>query len=362
MRNAWAVKVVGVVAVAVAVAVAFSGFLPMAAASPSAAVTVGHSSKYPVPWDFLVDAALSASRGTPDAPPPGATAADAPCPAGTLAAHANPVVLVHGLLANEDDNWQSISPFLADYGYCVYALTYGTLSSQPPFSFMGGLTSMTASARQLADFVDRILADNPGVKKVDIVGHSEGGTMPDWYLKFDGGSTHVSHFVALSGVLHGTSFWGVDDLYALGQAFGFSNGITNSVGSFCTSCLQFLPNSTWMKTLDNPKAPGEAGTCPSDGAAVDGISYTSLATNNDELVRPPTSDFINESCNGYKGISVHNLLVQTQCPSDQSDHLSINSDPMVAEDILNALDPGSVTRITCTVVLPSLGTVVPIGG
>ncbi|MGH9096470.1 MAG: hypothetical protein ACRDWB_03525, partial [Acidimicrobiales bacterium] len=89
--------------------------------------------------------------------------------------------------------------------------------------------------------------------------------------------------------------------------------------------------------------------------------YTSLATNDDELVQPPTSDFISAGCNGYGGISVHNILVQKQCPTDQADHLSINSDPMVGQNILNALDPGSVTHIACSVVLPSLGTVLPIG-
>ena len=123
-----------------------------------------------------------------------------------------------------------------------------------------------------------------------------------------------------------------------------------------------MPTSPWMTTLDNPHAAGETGTCPYDGAAVDGVSYTSLATNDDELVRPPTSDFINAACNGYDGIGVDNILVQSQCPTDQADHLSMASDPVVAQDILNALDPGSVKRITCSVVLPSVGEVLPAEG
>ncbi|MGH9097824.1 MAG: esterase/lipase family protein, partial [Acidimicrobiales bacterium] len=225
-------------------------------AIPSSAATVNQTKKYPVPWDFLLDAVLAAAQNGPTVPPPGATNPSDPCPNGTLAAHHNPVILIHGLLANENDNWQSISPFLADNGYCVYALTYGTLSSEPPLDLMGGLTDMTASAQQLSAFVVQVLRNNPGVTKVDIVGHSEGGTMPDWYLKFDGGALHVAHFVALSGVLHGTNLLGAGELYALGQPFGLSHALTQSVASFCESCIEFLPSSTWMKTLDDPHASG----------------------------------------------------------------------------------------------------------
>jgi hypothetical protein len=84
------------------------------------------------------------------------------------------------------------------------------------------------------------------------------------------------------------------------------------------------------------------------------VNYTSIATTNDELVRPPTSDFINPTC-GSGRISMRNLLVQTQCPQDQSDHLSIAADPNVAQDILNALDPAHAGRVQCQPVLPSVG-------
>jgi hypothetical protein len=175
--------------------------------------------------------------------------------------------------------------------------------------------------------------------------------MPDYYLKFLGGAQQVDRFVSISGVLHGTSFWGASDLYDAGAAYGFGSQAA-AFGGFCDSCGEFLSGSSFTQHLDSPGP----GTCPLDGAAVDGVSYTSLATNNDELVRPPTSDFINPACAGPSyGITVDNILVQDQCPTDQSDHLSIVADPVAAQDILNALDPAHPRRVWCAVVLPAIG-------
>ena len=312
----------------------------------------GSTAQYPVPWTFA--AALPAGmQDGPDVPPPGSHSADQPC---TSSAHPDPVVLVHGLMADQSDNWQTIAPFLADNGYCVYSLTYGNDTSQGrPFDQFGGLADMTQSAGQLASFIAQVLTTTHAAK-VDLVGHSEGGTMPDWYLKFDGGYRYVERFVALSGVMHGTDFWGAGTLYALGQAYnpGAAQQFASLMGGGCTSCTQFLPTSTWMEALDDPAVSGPAGApatvCPYDGASVEGVTYTSIATSNDELVRPPTSDFIDPRCGNS-----HNILVQSQCPLDQADHLSIAADPVAAQDILNALDPQTARPVICYPTLPAVG-------
>jgi triacylglycerol lipase len=191
-----------------------------------------------------------------------------------------------------------------------------------------------------------------GASKVDIVGHSEGGTMPDWYLKFDGGERYVATFVALSGVLHGTTAWGLADLYALGQEYPspLPNPYSTVLSGSCGSCQEFLPTSPWMEALDSTTAPGEAPVCADDGADVLGVRYTSLATDNDELVRPPTSDFLDPACG-----NTDNILVQDQCATDQADHLSIAADPVAAQDILNALDPVHARPVRCALVLPAVG-------
>lgn len=323
--------------------------------TPSVATADSASSPphYPVVWSFLTTAIIAAAENGPDVAPPGS---NVPCT--PSAEHPDPVILVHGLAADQNDNWQTLSPFLADQGYCVFSLTYGNMASLPrPFDEIGGLSDMAASAQKLASFVQFVLAATHA-EKVDIVGHSEGGTMPDYYLKFLGGSHFVSDFVMLSGLPHGTTFWGLSDLYDLASAYGFSSE-ANAISSFCASCTEFLVGSSFMRALDAPNAqatPEEAATCPFDGAAVDGVDYTSIATEYDELVRPYNSDFIDQRCaTAGDGIGVDNITVQHQCPTDLADHLSINGDPVAAQDVLDALDPVQVHPVRCTLTLPSIG-------
>ena len=143
------------------------------------------SARYTVSYDF--SRAILAQAQAPDSSPPGAN--DPSCR--PSAAHPEPVVLVHGLLANQTVNWQSISPLLANHGYCVFSLTYGTVPEvSTPFYQPGGLARMERSAEQLAAFVAEVLAAT-GAQRVDIVGHSEGSLMPNWYVKFLGGAAVV---------------------------------------------------------------------------------------------------------------------------------------------------------------------------
>ena len=101
--------------------------------------------------------------------------------------HPRPVVLVHGLLATMQDNWATMSPLLANNGYCVFALTYGTENGN---AYFGGLPQMEQTAVQLKAFVNRVLTAT-GSRKVDLVGHSEGTVMPRYYMEFLGGARYV---------------------------------------------------------------------------------------------------------------------------------------------------------------------------
>jgi pimeloyl-ACP methyl ester carboxylesterase len=116
------------------------------------------------------------------------------------ASHPNPVILVHGTLANENFSWQELSPMLANAGYCAYAFNYGADASTAGHFY--GLADIVRSAGQLATFTDKVLAAT-GAAQVDLVGHSQGGMMPRYYIQFLGGAPHVHMLVGLAPPIRG---------------------------------------------------------------------------------------------------------------------------------------------------------------
>lgn len=271
---------------------------------------------YPVPYHFIIDSVRGALAG-PDASPPGAN--NWSCK--PTAAHPEPVVLVHGFLADGADNWQTFGPLLANHGYCVFALSYGG----PPNAIFGALGSMESSAQALGAFINRVRAAT-GAAKVDIVGHSEGATMPYWFLKFDHGSASVAKMIGLAPLVHGVDG---PPLSAGGLNSGPANG---------PAVTEFPATSAFIQQLD-------AG-----GITVPGVAYTQIVTRYDEIVVPYSSGIIPEP-------HATNITVQDQCPQDFSDHLSLASDPAAARDVLNALDPAHAKPVRCALVLPAVGTV-----
>jgi triacylglycerol lipase len=300
----------------------------------TAGVAAG-SGQYPVPYTFSANVIAAATR--PNTAPPGSN--NWSCH--PSAAHPRPVVLVHGLFANMTDNWQTMSPLLANNGYCVFALTYGVNpAAQPPTDDLatnqfatnqfGGLMPMEQSAAQLSTFVNRVLAAT-GAHTVDIVGHSEGATMPDYYIEYLGGAAKVTRYVGISGVKHGTTLHGVGTLV---NEFGtLFPGAPSSISATCGSCQQLLVGSDYVRKID-ARAPAKR------------VTYTNISTRYDELVSPYTSSFL-------AGPNVTNITLQDHCALDFSDHLSIVSSPITARYVLNALDPAHAKAPPCTLVLPA---------
>ena len=141
-------------------------------------------------------------------------------------AHPYPVVLVHATLADEGSNWVTLAPLLANEGYCVYAFNYGaTLASLEVWPFIGpridGLGHIQKSAEELASFVTKVLSKTKATK-VDLVGHSQGGMMPNYYIKDLGGASKVNELIALAPSNHGTT---LDGLTKLVEVFPFASEI-----------------------------------------------------------------------------------------------------------------------------------------
>ncbi|MCD2192610.1 lipase [Actinomycetospora endophytica] len=278
------------------------------------------------PW---VAAAAPAPTPSPapavlDPSPPGSN--DWSCRPG--GAHPNPVVLVHGLSANQADNWGYLAPILARQGYCVFSLTYGRNPlAPPPLSQVGGLTTMEQSAQELKAFVGRVRGAT-GAGKVDIVGHSEGSLMPNYYVKFLGGAADVDRYVGMTPLWDGTRLLGVSDIDAVGERFGLDPAYGPAVAALCASCREFLHGSPFLQKMNS------GGT-----AAVRGIDYTMIMTRNDELVQPYTSGRL---------AGAHNVVLQDLCPADLSEHAAVAFDPVNAQLVLDALDPGHARPVHCT--------------
>ncbi|WP_329443984.1 esterase/lipase family protein [Streptomyces canus] len=235
------------------------------------------------------------------------------------AAHPRPVVLVHGTFANSVDNWLALAPYLENRDYCVFSFDYGQLSGVPLFY---GLGPIDKSAEQLKTFVDKVLAAT-GAPETDLVGHSQGGLMPRYYLKFLGGAAKVNALVGIAPDNHGTTL----------------SGITN--------LLPYFPGIQDLLTTHTPALADQVVGTPSltklneGGDTVPGVKYTVLATKYDEVVTPYRSQFLS-------GSGVHNVLLQDLCALDLSEHVAIGLfDRIAFHEVANALDPAHATPTTC---------------
>jgi triacylglycerol lipase len=275
----------------------------------------------PVPYQFLPSAVLG---GLPDADAPGTN--DWTCR--PSAAHPRPVVLVHGTIGNRSTNWQTYGPLLRNNGYCVFALTYGAVPGAPyPVSALGGMADMRASARELAAFVDRVLAAT-GAAEVDLVGHSQGTLMPNYYVKYLGGAARVGSYISLAPLWHGTNL--AAPVTLLAAAFGIPEGLV----PVCTACGQFAPGTAFMDQI-------RAG-----GSAAPGVHYVNIMTRYDELVLPYSSG---------REEGMTNIVLQDRCALDFAEHFQIAADRNATVHVLNALDPAHPRPLTCALVLPFVG-------
>lgn len=169
-----------------------------------------------------------------------------------------PVVFVHGY-GGSASNWNTAQTVFRADGYSSSLLfTYDYNSN----------TDLTRSAAGLSTFVEQVKA-RTGSATVDVVNHSMGGLVTQWYVHELGGASSVEHVASIAGANHGTT-------YASGCI------------SF-PSCRQMYPGSSFIQRVtsgDETPAPTQYATWYS---ACDGIiiPYTSTrlsgATNNSVL-------------------------------------------------------------------------------
>ncbi|MFI0914844.1 esterase/lipase family protein [Streptomyces abikoensis] len=236
------------------------------------------------------------------------------------AAHPNPVVLLHGTWANQLDTWFVLAPELAAQGYCVYSLDYGKLPYMPGLNGQGPLVK---SAGEVSAFVDKVLTST-GTKKVDIVGHSEGGgPLPRYYLNFMNGASKVDKLIGLAPDNHGATASG------LGTLARKVPGVSKTLSLSVPGVEDQIVGSEFMKKLNS-----KPDTVP-------GVKYTVISTKYDEIATPYKSQQLS-------GPNVRNVVVQDLCKLDVSEHIALGLvDRIAFHEVKNALDPAHATPTTC---------------
>jgi hypothetical protein len=249
------------------------------------------------------------------------------------AMHPYPVVLVHATLADEGSNWVTLSPLLANAGYCVYSFNYGaTVLSFCDLAGcrIDGLDHIEHSAEELSSFVNYVRFVT-GASKVDLVGHSQGGMMPNYYIKFLGGASKVNELIGLAPSNHGTTLGGLTTLL---NEFPWASEVTTSLAEYigAPALPEQEEGSTFMKKLFGSGEP-----------LASGVRYVVIETKNDEVVTPYTNAFLN-------GSNVTDVTIQSQCPQDPVAHIGMFDDSPSLQNVLNQLSssPNPSFQASCT--------------
>jgi len=165
--------------------------------------------------------------------------------------------------------------------------------------------------------------------RIDIVGHSQGGMVPRWALRFwPDTRAMVDDLVGLSPSNHGT----LDAIPACAQ-------------SCAPAFWQQRSDAAFIAALNSAQE-----TFP-------GISYTDIYTHTDEVVVPNFGPAASSSLAGGGG-AITNVAIQTVCPADVTEHLGIgiydNTAYQLALDALTHPGPANPARVAATTCLSPL--------
>jgi hypothetical protein len=246
--------------------------------------------------------------------PQGALDASLECSPGVDHASRAPVLLVPGTGATPKDNW---------------SWTY-----EPAFNMIGvpwcALTSpehangdIQVNGEYVVNAI-RTMYARAG-RKIAIVGHSQGGMVPRWALRFwPDTRSMVDDVIGFAATNHGTT------LAAL------------ACSSSCSAAdWQQRNDSKFIEALNSFQE-----TFP-------GISYTEIYTHTDEIVQPNNDSNGSSSIHGGGG-QITNVAIQEVCPLDINEHLGIGTiDPVAYALAIDGLDhtgpadPSRISPLTC---------------
>ena len=234
----------------------------------------------------------SSAAGEPKLDVPAATLARAlSCPAAFAHVRRHePVLLVPGTAVTPPEHYGwNMLPGLTDLGFDVCTVTLPDRS----------LGDIQVSSEYVVWAIRWIAAR--AHSRVDVIGHSQGAIQPRWALRFwPSLRPLVDDYVGMSGPNHG-------DVYANAGCAG---------GSCIPAWWQYRIGSSFLAALNRgDETPGR-------------VSYTTVFSQNDDLVQPFTSPPL-------RGAS--NVMIQDMCPGRPVEHLGTVSDAIAFAAVVDAL-------------------------
>lgn len=172
-----------------------------------------------------------------------------------------------------------------------------------------GLGDIVASAEALRGYVAQVRTTT-GAAKVDIVGHSEGGIVSRYYLKYLGGTAEVERYLSLGSPHYGTYLANIAEFIGVGNCIGV------------LACRQMTIGSEFIGHLNvGDDTPGP-------------VRYSTVRTLQDELVRPTATAALADGAT--------NVLIQAYCPLRVVGHLGLILDGTTYTVIKAVLTDGAI--------------------
>jgi triacylglycerol lipase len=211
----------------------------------------------------------------------------------------DPVVIVAGTFAGQAVASVFYAPMAARLradGYRVYI--FGLPQS--------GLGDARNAAAALSTFVDGVRSST-GSAQVDLIGHSQGGMISRYYIKYLGGATKVDSYIGLGAVDYGTSVANLANLLGVGNCLGI------------IGCQQMAIGSSFLNDLN-------AGD-----DTIGNVVYTNIVTSMDEVIIPYTNGYLHNDGNNT------NVDVRSSCWARLVGHITLATDGAVYSGIQDAL-------------------------
>lgn len=273
----------------------------------------------------------SPARTEPDLSQPGLEEA---LRCGASLAGRQAVLLVHGTGVTPEENWS--------WGFEADLPARARPGGLPPF----GVCTVQLPNRALNDIQEsteyvvhavRRMYEMSG-RRVHLLGHSQGGLQPRWALRW---------WPSLRDM--------VDDVVSLGSPHHGTQAAETPFPYTCEACWQMRRDSRLIAALNAwDETPG------------DGVSYTSIWTQYDELVQPPTSANYQSRFPGDANFS--NIRIQDRggfCSNRTTDHGGLAGDAVAHAAVLDAFNtpgPAVLSRIPASACMQASFTSTPAQG